>query len=366
FSADQALLEDFSGTTPGGGTITMRGGAALSGLLPDRWRLEAQASQVGVEYPRDTQTVIDASLVLQGNRRLQVLSGDIDVRRAAYTRNVTIEELLTGEGPFSSDFLGAGPGTSSSGGTGGLSTTLDVRVSAENTLIVRNNVADAVGSAFLSIRGRIDDPLISGRIALSRGEIEFRNGRHELTRGVITLPPKRGADPIIDFHTEAEISGYRVLSDFTGPLNKLHTSLRSEPDLPESDVISLILTGNLIGDERTQAATTQTGQGLAQTLLAAGLEPITRGTQRLFGLSRFSIDPLIVGRGSDPTARITLGQRVAKDLTITYSQNLTASGPSGTDRIVLVEYRLSNRFSVVGSRNDRSEFGFDVRVIKRF
>jgi translocation and assembly module TamB len=365
FTADQALLEDFSGATPGGGTIAMRGGAALSGLVPDRWRVEVQAEQVGVEYPRDTQTMIDASLVLQGNRRLQVLSGDVDVRRAAYTRNVTIEELLTGAGPFSSDFLDAGPG--GGGGSGGLPTTLDLRVSAENTLIVRNNVADAVGSAFLNIRGRVENPLISGRVSLTRGTIEFRNGRHELTRGIITLPPKRGSDPIIDVHTEAEISGYRVLSDFTGPLNKLQTSLRSEPELPEGDVISLVLTGNVIGDDRTQAATTQTGLGLAQSLLAAGLfEQIERGTQRLFGLSRFSIDPLIVGRGSDPTARITLGQRVAKNLTITYSQNLTSSGPSGIDRIVLVEYRLSNRFSVVGFRNDRSEFGFDVRVMKRF
>ena len=36
------------------------------------------------------------------------------------------------------------------------------------------------------------------------------------------------------------------------------------------------------------------------------------------------------------------------------------------DRIVLVEYRLSNRVSVVGFRNDRGELGFDVRVRKRF
>jgi translocation and assembly module TamB len=82
-------------------------------------------------------------------------------------------------------------------------------------------------------------------------------------------------------------------------------------------------------------------------------------------LSRFSIDPLLVGRGSDPTARITLGQRITKNLTVTYSQNLT-SGTNGLDRVVLVEYRLSNRFSVVGYRNDRGEVGFDVRLRKRF
>ena len=50
---------------------------------------------------------------------------------------------------------------------------------------------------------------------------------------------------------------------------------------------------------------------------------------------------------------------------MTYSQNLT-SGPSGIERIVLIEYRLSNRFSVVGYRNERGELGFDVRLRKRF
>jgi translocation and assembly module TamB len=180
------------------------------------------------------------------------------------------------------------------------------------------------------------------------------------------LPGRRGAEPIVDFQSEAEISGYRISIDFSGPLNKLQTRLRSEPELPESDIVSLVVTGRLSTDRSTQAASTQTGLGLAQSLLAAGLlEQFERGTQRLFGLSRFSIDPLIVGRGSDPTARITLGQQVADNLTITYSQNLT-SGGSGLDRIVLVEYRLSNRFSLVGFRNDRGELGFDVRVRKRF
>jgi translocation and assembly module TamB len=72
-----------------------------------------------------------------------------------------------------------------------------------------------------------------------------------------------------------------------------------------------------------------------------------------------------VGRGNDPTARVTVGQRITKDLTITYSQNVT-SGSSGVDRIVLVEYRLSNRFSIVGIRNERGEVGFDVRIRRRF
>ncbi len=365
FTSNQALIENFTAATPGGGTISVAGGAALAGLVPDRWRLEVNLDQVGVEYPRETQTVVDANLALQGNRRVQVLSGDVNVRRAAYTREVTIEELITGGGPLDEGFLDVGPG-GGGGAVAGPNITLDIRIEADNTLVIRNNLADAVASAYITLRGGIDNPVPSGRIVLSRGTLQFRNDRHELVRGLITLPPRRGAEPIIDFESEAEISGYRITIAFSGTPSKLETILRSDPELPERDIISLVLTGNVTGDLSTAAAAKQTGLGLAQSLLAASLtESIGRKTARLFGLSRLSIDPLIVGRGNDPTARVTLGQQVTKNVTITYSQNLT-SGPSGIDRIVLVEYRLSNRFSVVGFRNDRGELGFDVRVRKRF
>ncbi|HEX5735829.1 MAG TPA: translocation/assembly module TamB domain-containing protein [Blastocatellia bacterium] len=365
FTSNQAVIENFTASTPGGGTISVAGGAALAGLAPDRWRLEVNADQVGVEYPRETQTVIDADLALQGNRRVQVLSGNVNVRRAAYTRDITLDELITGGGPLSEGFLDVGPG-GGGGAVAGPNITLDIRIEADNTLVIRNNLADAVGSAYITLRGGIDNPVPSGRIVLSRGTLQFRNDRHELVRGLITLPPRRGAEPIIDFESEADISGYRISISFSGTPSKLETTLRSEPELPERDIISLVLTGNVTGDQSTYAAAKQTGLGLAQSILAASLsETLQRGTQRLFGLSRFSIDPLIVGRGNDPTARVTLGQQITKNLTITYSQNLT-SGPSGIDRIVLVEYRLSNRFSVVGFRNDRGELGFDVRVRKRF
>lgn len=365
FTSNQALIENFVAGTPGGGKLTIRGGAALSaGLLPDRWRLEIDADQVAGEYPRDTLTVVDAALTLQGNRKLQVLSGNVDVRRASYTRELTIEELIATGGPFSPDFLDAGPG--GRGETSALQTTLDLRITADNTILIKNNLADAVGSAFLSIRGSIDQPVASGRVLLTRGTLEFRNGRYDLTRGLITIPGRRGADPTIDFQTEADIRGYHVTIGFNGTVAKLQTTVRSEPELPEADIVSLILTGTVSGDRSAVAATSQSGLGLAQSILSASLsEQLERGTQRLFGLSRFSIDPLLVGRGNDPTARITVGQRITKDLTVTYSQNLT-SGPSGIERVVLVEYRISNRLSVVGFRNERDEIGFDVRLRRKF
>jgi translocation and assembly module TamB len=364
FTSNQAVIENFLATAPGGGQIKLQGGAALVNLAPDRWRVEANLDQISVEYPRDTQTVIDADITLQGNRRLQVLSGNVEVRRSAYTKDLTIDELVANGGPFSSESFDVGPG--GGGAPAAIPTTLDIHITADNSILIKNNLADAVGSAYINLRGPVETPVVSGRILLSRGTIEFRRGRFELTRAVLTLPSTRNAELSVDIQSEADISGYHLTVAFSGPISKPETVVKAEPELAEIDIISLILTGQVSGERTALAAATQTGLGLAQSLLSASLsEQLQKGTQRLFGLSMFSIDPLLVGRGNDPTARITIGQRITKDLTVTYSQNLS-SGPSGIERVVLVEYRLTNRFSVVGYRNDRGELGFDVRLRKRF
>ena len=274
-----------------------------------------------------------------------------------------MDELITTGGPFGPEFVDIGPG---GGGGAGFPISADLRIVADNTLIVRNNLADALGNAYLNIRGPLSDPTVSGRVTLTQGTLQFRNDRYELTRCLITFPPKRRAEPVFDVLAEADISGYRVSVSFTDTPSKLKTTLRSDPELAEKDIVALILTGSVTNGRSDAAVVTQSGLGLAQSILAASLsEKLEKGT-RLFGLSKFSVDPLVIGRGNDPTARVTVGRRITKDLTITYSQNLTSGGGSGLDRVALVEYRLSNRFSLVGIRNERGELGFDVRIRKRF
>jgi translocation and assembly module TamB len=366
FTEYQAAIEHFTATTPGGGDLTISGGASLAGLVPDRWRIELAADQVGVEYPRDTQTIFGGTLVFQGNRQLQVFSGDLTVRRAAYTKDLSMAELISNGGPFGSQFVETGPGN---GGGPGPRITVDIKINADNTLVIRNNIADVIGSAHLQLTGPLSDPDVVGKLAFTRGNIEFLNDRYELTRWLITFPGTRGSEPYIDLLADTDISGYRVTIALSGPFSKLRTTPSSDPPLSENDLVALILTGRPALDN-TQALTNyaagQTGLGLAQTLLSATLsEQIQHQTQRIFGLNRFSIDPLIAGQGADPTARVTVGQRITKDFTVTYSQNLTA-GPEGLERVALVEYRLTNKFSIVGIRDETGSIGFNIRIRKRF
>ena len=97
-----------------------------------------------------------------------------------------------------------------------------------------------------------------------------------------------------------------------------------------------------------------------------------RATDRLFGLNRFEFDPVIAGRGgASPTARLTVGRQINRDLSITYSTNVTGE----PNQVFAVVYRVSDRLSFVAQyqqgatdalRTNSNNFNFELRFRKRY
>jgi len=101
---------------------------------------------------------------------------------------------------------------------------------------------------------------------------------------------------------ETQIRGYRVIVGLTGPLSQPQAAVRSEPALPQADVVSLITTGTLTSGDTSTGVLSQSGIGTATSLLTDVLinEPAQRATSKLFGLSRFEISPVLGGPGVNP------------------------------------------------------------------
>jgi translocation and assembly module TamB len=334
------------------------GGVLFAGLQPARWRFGINAEAIRVTYPEDVRSVIDGQLALQGNQQLQVLSGTVNVRRAEYTTDVELSDLLALNEEHSRGTFSATTGT---GGRGTSPIRLDLTVEARDSIIVRNNLADVVASASLALSGPMDDPVIDGRATVTHGTINFRNGEYQVTRGVVRFPGRLGGDITFDLLAESEIKGYRVSIGLSGTPDKPYPVLRSEPPLPETQIVSLVLTGDLGSSAEGTSAISQSSVGLASSLLSEAVSrSVEKRTSKLFGINRFQIDPLV--GGTSPSARLTLGRQVNKNLSIIYSTNIT----SGQEQVIQIEYRISDRFSVVATRDERGAFGMDFRVRKRF
>jgi hypothetical protein len=150
-----------------------------------------------------------------------------------------------------------------------------------------------------------------------------------------------------------------------GTLERVYPTLSSDPPLSTVGILGL-----LAGLDETEVEATQQVQGEVRRLAGQGAATLAagrlseqmgleKGAARL-GLNRFSIDPnFLRGEGGgNSTARMTLGKRITPDLNVVYSQDLTGS----EERLVAVEYTLSNRLSVLFTQSQTSGYGFDLRL----
>lgn len=365
FNSDQAQIERLTGTL-GGGKVTASGGALLTGSARGRFVINLHGDNVTLNYPKDFRSTVTADINLSGDLKNQFISGYVNVKRTEYTKDIELADLINRRPEQ----------TLEEGGQFSLAQTAvltNLRVEGRNALVMHNNLGDVVASVNLRLDGPIGDPVVQGRITATRGTLNFRNTPYEITRGLIDYPNRLGADPILNIAGQAVIRGYRVTAAITGPLSHPETTVSSEPALPQADVVSLILTGTLSATDQSTSVLAQSGLGTAASLLTDALinTPVSRASNKLFGLSRLEITPLIGGAGTAPTARLTVARRISKDVTVTYSTNI-ASDPN---QILVVEYRVSNRLSFVAQYEQGSlrnlatrnnNYSFEIRFRKRF
>jgi translocation and assembly module TamB len=365
FTSNQAQIETATGTM-GGGHISATGGALLEGFTLSRFLFNIRGDNVTAPYPENFRTTADLNLEIKGTSREQLIGGTVNLRRTEYTQDIELADLINFRRGQSIEEGGEIELT-------GAAVFSDLRIEGRNALVVRNNLADLVGSVSLQVNGPVKDPIIAGRITATSGTLNFRNDRYEITRALVDLPPQRQADPLINIQGESQIRGYRVTVGLTGPLSQPQAIISSEPALPQADVVSLITTGQLATGDTSTSILSQSGLGTATSLLTDALinAPAQRATSRLFGLSRFEINPVIGGSGSTPAARLTVGKRINKDLSVTYSTNV-ASDPN---QILALEYRVSDRLFFIAQYEQAStrrltarnnNFNFEIRFRKRF
>lgn len=379
FTSNQAQIERATGYL-GGGKFVASGGALLSGLSLQEFRLNLNGNNVTVPLPKDFITTGDAVLEVSGRRidqaegrfdptaPLQVaIRGRLSARRSLYSKDIDL-----------SNVVGARRDNSlSSAGDGSIAPIkFDLTVEGRDALIVRNNIADLTASVSLHVTGDSQNPQVAGRIIADSGTIFFRKDRYVVQRGVLEFPPETTIEPVINLQAETEIAGYQIFLNMSGSLtetDQLSVVVRSSPALPQADVVSLITTGSLSNAEGGIPTIAQTGINTAAEILADTIinNPARKATDKLFGLNVFEIDPIISGERLNPSARLTVGRQINNNLRITYSTNLSQD----QNQVLAFEYRVSNKLSFVAQYEQRSlsnvtrnrdNFSFEIRFRRRF
>jgi translocation and assembly module TamB len=175
-------------------------------------------------------------------------------------------------------------------------------------------------------------------------------------------------DPTINVEATTTIQQYELTLNFSGQASKMSLSYRSDPPLPASDIVTLLAMGQTSTEVASRTGgISQGGSSGASALLSEAISSQLGGrVERLFGITRFRVDPGLAGLGAggsgqNAAARVTMEQQVTPNLTVTYVSNVSST----QQQVIQVEYNVTRTISVVALRDQNGTFGVDVKFKKR-
>ncbi len=338
-----ATIQTLTGES-GGGKITVTGFAGISPAAII-YNLRANASKVRTRYG-SVSIVSNADLSLSGNSRRSLLSGKVAIERVSYSSGSDVGSLLnTASSP-------PDPTSTPSPLLAGMR--LDIAVStASDVRIVSSYVEKLSLNTSLQVRGTAAEPGIVGHINVSDGQLAFFGNTYSVNRGSINFYDPSAIRPELNLSLETVAQGVDVVLGVTGPINNLKLTYRSDPPLSFQQIIQLLATNTTpfdatIASQQPPApeqSMTQTGE--SAVLGQAVANPLASRVQRVFGLSQFKIDPSVAGSNGQPTAKVTLQQKITSNITFTYITDVTESN----SEIIRIQWDLGAKTSAVALRD---------------
>ncbi len=351
------LLFDRVTAEAGGGEMSLSGSVTY-GEGPLRYEVNATTSTIRIRYPEGMSWLAGGTLRFSGTTSAALLSGRVTVDRLLFAPGVDITTFFASASQPSPE-------------TGTTSTFLqnlafDVQGQTSPGARIEWTGAHIEVDGNVRLRGTWDRPVLLGHVHLLSGEMPFRGNTFQLTRGDINFANPFRLDPVLDVELTSTISQYQVTVDFSGPADRLSMNYRSDPPLPDSDIVALLALGT---PGQGNALQSQPGAGQNYGATALLSEAITSGIggriEHLFGISQFRVDPFAAGATteSNAAARVTIVEQMARGLTITYSTNAATTNQY---QLIQVEYAVKNNMSVEFLRDINGTYGFDVKWVRHF
>ncbi|HEX4167335.1 MAG TPA: translocation/assembly module TamB domain-containing protein [Bryobacteraceae bacterium] len=337
-----ASIQSLTGES-GGGQIALAGFVGLGSRVPS-FNLKATANKVRVRYS-GVSTTSNATITLTGNTRRSLLSGTVSVERIAYASSSDAGSLLSAastppSAPSSPSPLLAGM-------------RLEIHILTAPDLQVATTYANRLSIlANLTARGTAENPGMLGRVTVTDGQLVFFGNTYTVTTGTINFYDPNSISPILNVSLQTVAQGVNVTIGVTGPIDDMKLSYRSDPPLTFEQIVQLLATNTtpanpvIAAHQPTPPQQSYTQMGESAVLGQAVANPLASRVQRVFGLTQFKIDPSVAG-ANGPSARVTLQQKIASNITFTYITDVQQTNA----QIVRVEWDLSNNLSAVGLRD---------------
>jgi translocation and assembly module TamB len=352
---NQNRLEIRSLTAMSGGGLLSVGGylAYQNGIYAD---LTVTGNGIRIRYPQGVSSLADASLHLQGQQNNLFLSGDVLITRFTVSPDLDIAALAAQASAVDTIAPPDAPSNH---------VRLDVHFTSSPQLNFQNAYAKLAGNVDLRLRGTLASPSLLGRISITEGSAILAGTRYELQHGDIYFTNPVRIQPTIDLNATARVEDYDITLGLRGTPEKLEVTYRSDPPLPEADVVALLALGRTENQERlyTQQQEAAGANPTTDALLGGALNAtVSSRVQRLFGAGSVKVDPNYLGALGNSTSRIIVEERLGSNVNLTYATNVNTTA----QQLIQAEIAINRHISLQLARDESGVFSVVIKATQRF
>lgn len=326
---NQASINGITGDLATGGSLAASGTVGVTGDFPANLALKLDKGRY--IDPGLVSAEVDADLKVSGplasTSSAALIDGKITINKA----DVSIPEYLPGAiPPVDVHHVNASAAirqqVAELGGESGRAQTqqksvpprLDILLSAPGQIFVRGRGLDAELQGNLKIVGTTASPQAIGAFSLRRGQLDILTRRLVFSRGNATF--EGSLTPILDFAATTSVGDTTITVTVSGEADDPQIAFSSSPDLPQDEVLALLLFGKNVGNlSATQVAR-----------LAAAIATLTGGSDSgpLASIRKsLGLDAIDINTEGDDGPSVAVGKYINDNIYVGVEQG-TGSGSS--------------------------------------
>ncbi|GAB4365575.1 MAG: hypothetical protein Kow00128_08250 [Deltaproteobacteria bacterium] len=357
-SRERIVFEDFEGRS-GGGYLDGSGEVPLRFDHGQRLYFSVDFFDMRYPYPEDLHPVVQGHVDLFGPPKDLLISGDVEVQSALYTKSVRLEKVLL-------DFRRRLANVTARRRESDFRIRLDIEGVADGTIRVRNNLGEAVAKGEFKVVGDTGRVILLGSFDGIEGTVNYRGNRYEITRLNVDFQDPLRLNPRIDARAETKKGNVNVIVGVTGTLEKIEVEFTSDPPLSKNDIVSLLSLGvtseNLVGTEGSLSAAEAASIALGP--YTGRVEEEIRG---IVGLDKFTIEPSFSSTDKSFEPRFTVGKSFGERFSVSVSTSVGASAESSaTAELQVFEHVFLQGNWESGTADTEGDIGGDVRFRYRY
>jgi translocation and assembly module TamB len=333
----------------GGGSITLSGVGYLKGIAVKRIFLSSTLQGITARPVEKVSATVDGRLFYETSEKGAVLSGNIDIRKARYEKDIEWNKWLINlrdmnrETVRYPDFL--------------RNTEFNVYVSGSDNISIDNNLAKTPVKLAVTVTGNVSRLGLVGRVESQEGTVYFRSNEFKILEGSnVDFVDSHRITPVFHLLAETYTGEYYIKLNLDGTIDKFTLSLFSDPPLSEMEILNLLTFGQTKKDSRGIESGIAASE--AASILTGGLQDVVQEKFRsITGFERFSIEPHTSSTGA-VSPKITIGKRLLEDkLFVVYSTSVGTT----EENVIRLEYKVDKNLSLVGSKDELGSVGGDVK-----